>query len=107
MLAAAMFVAGVPLCSDASKILMRKDPPSVVRDEMAAFPIVYAFVPLHGNNLWVNLILGFVLFRVFDVWKPPPARQCDKLETGPGVMIDDTVAAIYAAAVLTVFVWMK
>lgn len=95
-----MFVVGVPICGIAARLRDKKDPGSVVWDEIAAFPLVYAFVPLSGDNQWIVLVLGFVLFRIFDIWKPPPVRQCDKLEGGFGIMVDDTVAAVYAAGAL-------
>lgn len=95
-----MFVVGVPICGIAARLRDKKDPGSVVWDEIAAFPLVYAFVPLTGETLWLTLGLGFVLFRIFDIWKPPPVRQCDKLAGGFGIMVDDTVAAVYAAAAL-------
>ena len=98
--AAAMFVVGVPLCARAAKLRNTKDPGSVVWDEIAAFPLVYAFVPLDGPRQWIVLALGFVLFRILDIWKPPPVRQCDNLTGGFGIMIDDTVAACYAALAL-------
>jgi phosphatidylglycerophosphatase A len=47
---------------------------------------------------WKYLLLGFILFRVFDIWKPFPARQAESLPGGWGIMADDWVAAIYAAA---------
>lgn len=46
---------------------------------------------------WKYLLLGFILFRVFDIWKPFPVRQAEKLPGGWGIMADDWVAAIYAA----------
>ena len=103
----AMFVVGVPICAKGAKLRNTKDPGSVVWDEMAAFPIVYAFVPLYGESMWTVLIAGFVLFRVFDIWKPPPVRQCDKLDGGLGIMIDDTVAAAYVAGFLWLLAGLK
>ena len=100
IVAAAMFAVGVPLCNVAARLRNTKDPGSVVWDEIAAFPLVYALVPLNGPRPWIVLIAGFILFRVFDIWKPPPVRQCDRLTGGFGIMIDDTVAACYAAACL-------
>ena len=44
-----------------------------------------------------NLLLGFILFRVFDIWKPFPARQAESLPGGLGIMADDWIAGIYAA----------
>lgn len=104
---AAMFVIGVPLCDRAARLLGKKDPGSVVWDEMAAFPLVYAFVPLDGAQVWASLGAGFLLFRVFDIWKPPPVRNCDRIEGGLGIMVDDIAAGIYAAAVLWLLFGMK
>lgn len=100
LLAVAMFVVGVPICRKGADLRGEKDPSSVVWDEMAAFPIVFAFVPLDGSRLWLTIGLGFLLFRVFDISKPPPVRQGDRLSGGLGIMIDDTLAAVYAAGCL-------
>jgi phosphatidylglycerophosphatase A len=53
-----------------------------------------------GPLNWKYLLLGFILFRVFDIWKPFPARQAEALPGGLGIMADDWVAALYAAACL-------
>ena len=105
--AVVMFAVGVPICAKAAQLRNTKDPGSVVWDEMAAFPIVYAFVPLQGNSQWMVLVAGFLLFRVFDIWKPPPVRQCDGLTGGFGIMIDDTIAALYAAGFLFLLAGLK
>lgn len=102
LVAFVMFVVGVPICAKGAALRNTKDPGSVVWDEIAAFPIVYAFVPLQGDRQWFVLLAGFGLFRIFDIWKPPPVRQCDALTGGLGIMIDDTVAAVYAAC----FLWL-
>ena len=52
----------------------------------------------HGDPNWKYLLLGFILFRAFDIWKPFPARQAESLPGGLGIMADDWVAGIYAAA---------
>ena len=95
-----MFVAGIPICGRAAAIRRRKDPRSVVWDEIAAFPVVYAFVPIR----WHTLLIGFVLFRVFDIVKPPPIRHVERLGGGLGIMIDDTVAAVWALVPLLILV---
>jgi phosphatidylglycerophosphatase A len=59
-----------------------------------SFPVM----PLY----WKTSLLGFILFRVFDIWKPFPARQLENLPGGWGVMADDWTAGIYAALVLRV-----
>ncbi len=51
----------------------------------------------HGVVNWKYLLLGFILFRVFDIWKPFPVRQAEGLPGGWGIMVDDWVASIYAA----------
>ena len=73
----------------------KKDPQFVVIDEVSGqhFTYVLALAPLN----WKYLLLGFILFRVFDIWKPFPARQAEHLPGGWGIMADDWVATIYAA----------
>lgn len=99
-----MFVVGVPICGTGARLRNKKDPGSVVWDEIAAFPIVYALVPTADLGRWGILAAGFVFFRIFDIWKPPPVKQCDRLAGGFGIMIDDSVAAVYAAIALGIFV---
>ena len=55
------------------------------------------FDPMRSALNWKYLLLGFILFRVFDIWKPFPARQAESLPGGWGIMADDWVAGIYAA----------
>ena len=73
----------------------RKDPQFVVIDEVSGQILAYrvAIAPLN----WKYLLLGFILFRVFDIWKPFPARQAESLPGGWGIMADDWVAGFYAA----------
>jgi phosphatidylglycerophosphatase A len=54
----------------------------------------------HSALDWKYLLLGFILFRVFDIWKPPPARQAESLPGGLGIMADDWIAGLYAAILL-------
>jgi phosphatidylglycerophosphatase A len=72
-----------------------KDPQFVVIDEVSGQMITY-FFPFTVLN-WKSLVLGFILFRVFDIWKPFPARQAESLPGGLGIMADDWIAGIYAA----------
>ncbi len=110
-------IIGVWSASRAARFWGEKDPQRVVIDEvsglyltiMAGCGIPY-FVPhrafqfsLLGNITWHSaldwqyLLLGFILFRVFDIWKPFPARQAEALPGGWGIMADDWVAGVYAA----------
>lgn len=89
-------VAGVPLCGRACSLLGRKDPGSVVYDEIAAFPVVFALTPV----TLLSSVLGFGLFRLFDIVKPWPIRRFERLPGGWGVMADDLIAGIFAGGLL-------
>ena len=82
----------------------KKDPQIVVVDE-----VVGQWMTLAGATAlnWKSWLLAFVLFRLFDIWKPFPIRQCDaRLKSGFGVMFDDLLAALYAIATLKVLLWL-
>lgn len=72
-----------------------KDPQFVVVDEVSGQMLTYLLALAPAN--WKYLLLGFILFRVFDIWKPFPARQAESLPGGWGIMADDWVAGVYAA----------
>jgi len=91
-----LLLIGGPLCTWASELFGKKDPGSVVYDEIAAMPLVFLFVPV---TPW-TLALSFLWFRLFDILKPWPIRKLEHLPRGWGVMIDDTMAALYAAVCL-------
>jgi phosphatidylglycerophosphatase A len=99
-LQAAVILAGIPICGTAARRLGRADPGSVVYDEIAALPLVFLSRPL----TFTTAILGFVWFRIFDIAKPWPVRRMERLHGGLGIMIDDVVAALYAAAALWISV---
>jgi phosphatidylglycerophosphatase A len=88
-------LAGVWAGSRAADFAAKKDPQFVVIDEVSGQHLTY-FLSLTLLN-WKYLLLGFILFRVFDIWKPFPARQAESLPGGLGIMADDWVAGIYAA----------
>lgn len=94
-----MFLVGIPLCDRAANLLRKEDPGSIVWDEMTAFPLVYAFVPVS----LLTLVAGFAFFRLFDIWKPWPVRRFDQIHGGLGIMADDQAAAVYAAVCLWLF----
>jgi phosphatidylglycerophosphatase A len=95
--AVAVALVGVPICGEAGRLLELKDPGSVVWDEIAAFPLVFAFTSLTPTTA----VLGFVIFRVFDIIKPWPIRRFERLPGGWGIMADDLIAAVYACVCLT------
>lgn len=106
------------LCDDAEKILGEADPGSVVLDEIIAIP--FCFLPwvasvwrsdgmlpsveyfFSGSALLMTVGL-VVLFRVFDIWKPWPIRQIQRLPGGWGVTVDDLLAAVYVALLSLIF----
>ena len=87
---------GVLVATRTASYLGKKDPQIVVIDEVSGQLISYFGIGAGSPN-WKYLLLGFILFRVFDIWKPFPARQAESLPGGLGIMADDWVAGIYAA----------
>jgi len=82
--------------------LQKKDPQIVVIDEVAGQLIAYLGLatPFTFAVSWQYLLAGFILFRVFDIWKPFPARLAESFPGGVGIMADDWVAGVYAALAL-------
>jgi phosphatidylglycerophosphatase A len=95
-------LAGVPLCTAAARKLGLKDPGCIVVDEIASFPITFFLVPMTGPQV---IVAGFVLNRVFDITKPPPARQLERLPQGLGIMADDWAAGVYSNLLLHLLGW--
>jgi phosphatidylglycerophosphatase A len=77
-------------------------PPIATNDEVSGQLITYNLFFLVLPLNWKSWLLGFILFRAFDIWKPFPARQLEHLPGGWGIMADDWMAGIYAAIVLRV-----
>ena len=90
--AAALFVAGAWAATETERALGVTDPGPVVIDEVMGMCVTLIAAPLS----WPAAIAGFVLFRVFDIVKPPPARRLERLRGGWGIMADDLAAAVYA-----------
>jgi phosphatidylglycerophosphatase A len=90
--------AGVWAATRAEGLLGRKDPGAVVVDEVAGQLIAFLFISLGVPLKWWMLLAGFLLFRLFDIWKPYPVRRLEALESGLGIMADDVLAGFYAAA---------
>jgi phosphatidylglycerophosphatase A len=119
LLTIAIAAIGVWSSSRVASFLGVKDPQRVVIDEVSGqhltyliglAPVLVSKVDAHNPDFvgyailfvwkllnWKYLLLGFILFRVFDIWKPFPARQAESLPGGWGIMADDWVAGIYAA----------
>jgi phosphatidylglycerophosphatase A len=92
------FVLGVIVCGNASKKLGVEDYGGIVWDEMMAYWLVVAFVPLH----WGWFLAAFVIFRGFDILKPWPISLLEEsFGGGFGIMIDDVLAAVYTIIILS------
>jgi phosphatidylglycerophosphatase A len=81
-----------------------KDPQIVVVDE-----VVGQWITLAGAMRlnWISWIGAFLLFRAFDIWKPPPVRQLEQIKGGAGIVLDDAMAGIYGALVLYAAGWFN
>lgn len=97
---AAVSVVGVWASSAAARHFGREDPGAVVIDEVAGQLMTYLLLDLS----WVGIVLGFLLFRVFDIIKPWPARQLEDLHGGLGIMADDLMAGVYGWITLAILV---
>jgi len=96
-------LAGIPVCTRAVRALGgEKDPGAIVLDEIASLPITFFLVEM--NNISV-VVVGFALHRLFDITKPPPTRQLERLRDGLGIMADDWMAGIYSCLALHALMW--
>ncbi len=104
-LAILVTVIGIPAATRVARASGLKDPQFVVIDEVAGQLITLIAAPVS----WKSLLLGFILFRGFDIVKPPPVRQLEKLPEGLGIVIDDVGAGLYALAIMQIvlhFGWL-
>jgi len=95
-LIAVVIAIGIPAATLEARGCGRKDPSHVVIDEVAGQLITLIACPI----VWQALLAGFILFRVFDILKPPPVRSLEKLPEGTGIVVDDVGAGIYGLMVL-------
>jgi phosphatidylglycerophosphatase A len=100
LVAAAVLVTliGIPAATQVARASTSKDPQFVVIDEVAGQLIALIAVPL----AWKTFLTGFILFRAFDIFKPPPVRQLEKLPEGTGIVLDDVAAGFYALLVMQI-----
>jgi phosphatidylglycerophosphatase A len=96
LLIAVLFVAGVWASTMAERALARTDPGPVVIDEVVGMLITLAWIPVTP----LGALVGFLIFRLFDVIKPWPSRQFEAMHGGLGVMADDAMAAVYGHLLL-------
>jgi phosphatidylglycerophosphatase A len=98
LLAALAVAVGIPAATQVSRATGLKDPQFVVIDEVAGQLITLIAAPV----AWQSLLLGFILFRGFDIVKPPPVRQLEHLSEGYGIVLDDVAAGLYALLVMQI-----
>jgi phosphatidylglycerophosphatase A len=97
---AAFCLLGITAATRSEKFFGRKDPSQAVVDEVQGQIITFFFLPF--NLSWKFILTAFVLFRLFDIWKPYPIRSLEILPGGLGVCADDIVAGVYAGVVATI-----
>jgi len=97
-----LFFVGCWASGQTAEALNVHDHPGIVIDEIVGYLITMIFVPF----TWHWVILGFLLFRLFDIWKPWPISIVDKqVKGGLGIMLDDVLAAIYSLLSLHIVIW--
>ena len=94
-----LFFVGVWSAGKAERVFGRVDPSQVVIDEVVGQIITFVATP---RVTWTGLLAGFILFRVFDIVKPFPARGAERIPGGWGIMMDDLVAGLYSLLVLVI-----
>ncbi len=94
--AALVTLVGIPAATIVARAAGQKDPQFVVIDEVAGQLVTLIAVPL----TWKTFLVGLILFRVFDMWKPFPIPHLEQLPEGTGIVVDDLGAGIYALAVM-------
>jgi phosphatidylglycerophosphatase A len=102
--AAVLAIPGIWAAGVVAKEMDGKDPQVVVVDE-----VVGQWIALAGASLlnWKSWLAAFALFRLFDIWKPAPVRQLERLPGGVGIVADDAMAGLYAALVLFAAGWFN
>ncbi len=103
LVCAVMTVMAIPICDVAERVLGKKDDGRICADEWMLFPICVIGLPL-WDNLWL-LPVYFVVARVCDIIKPPPARGLQAIHGGFGIVIDDFFASLYALAINHAIFW--
>jgi len=99
----ALIVIGIWLCGTSARRIGVHDHSGIVWDEIAAMYMVLFWMPF-SVGWW---LAGFLLFRVFDIWKPWPISDLDhRMAGGAGIMLDDLAAALYAASLLALGGWL-
>jgi phosphatidylglycerophosphatase A len=100
LLACLVVAIGILSATRVARASQVKDPQFVVIDETAGQLITLIGAPL----TWKSFLAGFILFRAFDIVKPPPVRQLERLPEGTGIVVDDVAAGLYGLVVMQILV---
>ena len=96
------FLFGIFCCGYTAKILNMHDHHSIVWDEITGYMITMFMVPKE----WIWILIGFILFRIFDILKPWPISFIDRrIEGGLGIMLDDVIAALFSLAIIQIAIY--
>lgn len=98
-----LFLLGVVVSTHAEKLFSKKDSRQIVIDEIVGCIIFLLLVP---HTKWC-IIIGFVIYRVLDIIKPPPAYTLQRLPGGWGIMMDDLIVGIYTGIIINIIAWIK
>jgi phosphatidylglycerophosphatase A len=102
ILVGAFLLFAVWIAHQAQKLLALKDPGVIVIDEAVGLWVTLFGVPLS----FLNVFLGFLLFRIFDIMKPYPTKKIESLKGGFGIVLDDVLAGIYANLILRLIIFV-
>lgn len=97
-----VFAAGIWAAGEAERHFQLTDPGPVVIDEVLGMLVTLAFIPVNATGA----LVGFIAFRAFDIVKPFPARNLERLPGGLGIMADDFAAGVWGQIIMRVLVWM-
>lgn len=98
-----MFVAGIFICGQTARDVGATDPGFIVYDEIVGFLVAMYLMPAD----WRWMAAGFVIYRLFDIWKPWPIHYAEeRLGLGSGIMADDVIAGLYTLAILQLARWL-
>lgn len=103
-----MSLVGIWICGKTADIIHVHDDGRIVWDEFSGQSITFLPLIYIGQMNWIWVVVGFALFRLFDVWKPWPIRIIDqKVDGGFGIMFDDIIAGVWAAICIMIYLYFK
>ena len=103
-LVALCIVIAIPVSTAAERVFGKKDDGRIVIDEYVTLPLCLIGIPWTAHLEW--LAVGFLVHRVLDIVKPPPARQAQRIPGGPGIVLDDVLSSLYGLGVMHVLWWI-